>query len=314
MEVEVVVQILTRNNEKTISKTLESLRPLGCGIVVGDLGSSDATFDLCRDFGAEVRNIQWKGSYSEARNVLCYDDRMNFMIEPWEVLVRGHDEILSAEKNSNVTVIRGKSASREIRIWKGLRFRNPVYESLDDEGAGFLPGVAIVAAGWPDRRREAADICLRWRQERPTSAEPWYYSAFSSLSLGDNSGFVSHAERYLALTGKFGPAEVQLSYRMAQVLASEGKFGKASGLALRCLALHPTFAEFWCLFGDMFLKQKKYDKAKSMYVNAMRIGSRRAALDAHPVEIEKYRKYPEAMIKHMEEMDKNTGAIVLRDS
>jgi len=309
----IFVQILTRNNERTISKTLESILPLEPRIIVGDLGSSDSTLDRCREFGAEILRIDWDQNYSSARNSLIREGAMNLMVEPWEILVRGHQEILSSESNSNLTVIRGGTASREIRLWKNLKFKNPVYEFLDDEEALFLPGVAIVASGGPDRRREASDICLKWRQDRPTSADPWYYSAFSSLSLGDQSGFLSHAERYLALSGKFGPAEVQISYRMAQVLASEGKFGKASGLVLNCLAHNPTFAEFWCLFGDMFLKQKKYDKARSMYLNAIHIGTRRAALDAHTIEIDKYKKYPEAMLKSMDEMDKNTGLIVVRE-
>lgn len=308
----ITVQVLTRNNEKTIGKTLRSLEPLEARLVVGDLGSSDATKDICREFGAELRSIGWRFDYSAARNDLMDVSGMNLMVEPWEVLVRGHDEILSSENNSNITVVRGGSASRELRLWKGLSFRNPVYEVVEDDGAGFLEGAALVASGWPDRRLEAAEICLKWREGRPTSAEPWYYSAFTGLSLGRTEDFLSFSEKYLALSGKFGPAEVQVSYRMAQVLASRGQFSKAATHAARCLATNPEFAEFWCLFGDLFFKQKMYEKAKSMYTNAMTIGRRRARHDSHPVEIDKYGRYPEAMMKAMEEMDKNTGVIVPR--
>jgi tetratricopeptide (TPR) repeat protein len=309
----IVIQILTRNNEKTIAKTLESLRPLDANIIIGDLGSSDSTLELCRGYGADIRKLDWGNDYSEARNLLLVEDGLNFMIEPWECLVRGHDEIISSDGNFNVTVVRGGSASREIRIWSDLKFKNPVYEFIDDENAGFLEGVAIVAAGGPDRRKEAKDICLRWRDNRPTSPDPWYYSAFSSLALGQIKDFISFAEKYLVLSNKFGPAEVQISYKMAQVLASEGKFSQAAGLTARCLAMHPTFAEFWCLFGDMFLKQKKYEKARSMYVNAINIGSRRAALDSQPIEIDKYSKYPQSRIRLMDEIDKNTGMIITQD-
>lgn len=305
-----VVQILTRNNEKTIVKTLESLTELEAKVVVGDLGSSDSTLEICRRYGAEIKNITWSGSYSDARNSLVAEGSMNFMIEPWEVLARGHESLLSCSGNFNVNVVRKNSASKEIRIWTGLKFKNPVYESLDDDEAGFLEGVAIVASGGPDRREEARSICSKWRESRPTDADPWYYSAFSSLALGNAEEFVSFAEKYLILAGKFGPSEVQMTYRMAQIMASKKDFARAARLAAKCLALHPTFAEFWCLFGDLFMKQRKYGKARSMYENALTIGSRRPANDSHPVEIDKYKKYPQSMIRIVDEMDKNTGAIV----
>lgn len=305
----ITIQILTRNNEKTIAKTLKSILPLEAKIIVGDLGSSDSTTDICREYGAEVQKIVWNWDYSEARNTLLASGQ-NLMIEPWEILAKGHEEILQTEENSNILIVRGSNASRELRLWNGLKFKNPVYEVLEDERAGFLEEVAIVASGWPDRRKEVADICSKWRETRPTSMEPWYYSAFSHMALGNKKSFLHCAEKYLAISGKFGPAEVQISYKMAQVLASEGQFGKAAGLAGRCLAKHPTFAEFWCLFGDLFLKQKKYDKARSMYLNAMIIGSRRAANDSHPVEIDKYNKYPDRMIRALDEIDENTGTII----
>lgn len=299
------IQILTRDNEGTITRTLESVRSLGARIVVGDLGSVDSTKNICRDFGAEVVEIKWRRDYSAARNSLVADG-MNLMVEPWEYLVKGHDELLGADCNSSVMVMRGKVASRELRVWRGAGFKNPAYEVVAGDEERRLE-VALVAAGWPDRRKELDEICSTWRESRPTSPESWYYSAFSSLALGDKRSFINFAEKYLAMVGTLGPAEVQVYYKMASVMASEGRLDKASGFLTKCLAVYPTFAEFWCMIGDFFMKMGRYDKARSMYMNAMVIGSRRKANEIQPVHIEKYRKYPESMVKKIEEMARHQG-------
>jgi tetratricopeptide (TPR) repeat protein len=261
------------------------------------------------DHGAEINAVRWEMDYSKARNLLLRDG-MNLMIEPWEYLAKGHEEISACEENSNINVIRGMSASKELRIWKGLSFKNPVYETLDGDTDNLLHGVAILSTGGPDRRQEALEICSAWVERRPTSTEPWYYSAFTYLSLGMYEKFMSSAERYLAMSKSFGPAEVQVTYRMSRYLAQKGEMKKAAGCVAKCLARHPTFAEFWCLFGDLFLRQKQYAKARLMYANAMDIGARRSNSDSHPIEIEKYGYYPKKMMDMIDEMDKNTEMIV----
>lgn len=306
----ITVQILTRNNAGTIKKALDSLYSLDARVVVGDIGSSDDTLDICSGYGAEIKKIPWGMDYSKARNVLIDPGGMNMLLEPWEFVAKGHEEINSCSGNSSMTVVRGSSASKEFRIWKGLRFKYPVHEVLDGESVDLLGEAALVAGALPDRREETYKICSAWRESRPTSLEPWYYSAFAALSLGKRDEFLSHAERYMAMTGDFGPPEVQVAYRMAQVLAAKGQSKIAAGWAVRCLAAHPTFAEFWCLLGDLFMGQKQYGKAASMYKNAMAIGCRRRRADSHPVEIDKYGKYPEKMIDYIEGMDKRTEMIV----
>lgn len=303
------VQILAKNNEKTIGKTLESLKELDAKILVGDLGSSDSTSEICSRYGAEVRKIVWRGDYSEARNSLV-SEGMNLMLEPWEVLARGREE-LSRTGNFRVTVVRGSSVSKELRLWGSGRFRNPVYETIDEDSE-YLEGVAIVGSGWPDRRIENHELCGLWRERRPTSPEPWYYSSLSSLALGKLDEFMVFSEKYMAMTEDFGPPETHLAYKMSRVLFGRGSFSKAAGLLSLCLFHNPTMAEFWCLFGDAFYRRKDYVKARSMYRNAIIMGSRRSSSDPAPLEIDKYREHPEKMIAVMDEMDRTTGVIGTR--
>ncbi len=64
-----------------------------------------------------------------------------------------------------------------------------------------------------------------------------------------------------------------------------------------CLAKKPTMAEFWCLLGDVYYDAKDYDKAKEFYENAVILGSRRLKDDGWPMEISKYKEYPQKMIE-----------------
>lgn len=299
------VQILTSNNENTLEKTFASLKNLECSVIVTDLGSTDSTLEICSYFGAEIIKCDHVSDRSEARNLMIQDG-INMMIEPWEYIAKGQKEISECRNNSNVMIVNSNFASKELRIWSGLKFKNPTYEVLEDDSAGFLEGVAIVANEPPDRREENAKICLAWRESRPTNSEAWYYSAFSSLALGEKEEFIKYAQRYLAMTNKFGPAEVQMLYKMAQILASKNDLDRAASLCVRCLATHPTLSEFWCLLGDIFVKKNDFFRAKSMYVNALKIGERRSSYDSHPVMLDKYRKYPIFMIG---EMDKQINIV-----
>lgn len=303
------VQILTRDNEKTLGKTLESIKSLEANVVVGDLGSKDSTLDVCSDHGVRVVRLDWGLDYSVARNSLI-NDGMNLMVEPWETLEGGHREILESNGNFNLTVVKGGVVSKEIRLWKGLRFRNPVYETLDDDSAGYLPESVLVGSDWPDRRRESLEICEGWAEGKPTSREPWYYLAFSHLALGQTDQFLRHSEKYMAMADRFGPAEMQIAYRSAQAMAGRGEYSRAAGMLAWCLFHRPSFSEFWCLAGDMFFLGGDVQKARAMYRNALAVGNRRSASDPCPLELSKCREHPEKMLEYLE---KNNVGIQSRE-
>jgi glycosyltransferase involved in cell wall biosynthesis len=175
------VQILVKNNKGTIENTLKSLSTLNAKIVVGDIGSTDGTVEICLESGADVKKINWGGDYSKARNSLIQDD-MNFYIEPWEVLAKGHEEIALLNQNSRVYVLQNGIASKELRIWKDIQFKNPVYETLVDEESICCPNIIILSENAPDLREEKFSKCEDWIKKRPTSPEPYYYMACSCLA------------------------------------------------------------------------------------------------------------------------------------
>jgi hypothetical protein len=61
------------------------------------------------------------------------------------------------------------------------------------------------------------------------------------------------------------------------------------------LEKNPTMAEFWCLLGDINFELKKYKKAFYFYENAIMLGKLRVNDDDLPIDIIKYKEYPEKM-------------------
>lgn len=302
------VQILTKNNESSIEKTLKSLKDLEFNIIIGDLGSRDKTLEICSKFGAEIIKLNWKEDYSKARNELIREG-FNLYIEPWEILFSGHNIIKNSKDPISFYILQNKIVSKEIRFWKDTKFQNPIYETIVDKKAKCFPEVVVVSNKSPNKRIERIELSKKWLNNKPTNPEPYYYLACSYLANKQLKEFMSVAEQYLIMDRKFSISHVLIYYYMSQVEAHMGKLKEAAEHILTCIGLHPTFAEFWCLLGDIFYKQKKYDKAKEMYDNALILGKRRIKNDEFSIEIVKYEEYPLKMIENIKNLEKETSFI-----
>jgi tetratricopeptide (TPR) repeat protein len=305
----VTVQILTKNNEKTIEKTLNSIEKIDSKIIIGDLGSSDDTLKICYDYDCEIVKLKWENDYSKARNSLIKDG-FNFYIEPWEVLSSGHDLISQIDKSTYVYVINNGIVSKEIRLWEGLRFENPVYETIIDKDAKYNPQIIILSESGIDNSNEKTDLAKKWMNEKPTKSEPFYYLACSFLSKRMYKEFFSYANQYILMENKANASCVMTYYYMAQIELHTGKLQEAARHILTCISICPTLSEFWCLLGDIFYKQQNYEKAKSIYENALIIGKRRSQTDEYPIEIAKYEKYPKFMMNSIEEINEKISFVI----
>ena len=307
------VQVLTLNNGGTIRHCLESVLSLGGRVVVGDLGSEDGTPDMCIGMGADVSRLDSRGDLSALRNSLVAEG-FNMYLEPWEFLVSGHDEIRGLSGDAAFYVVQGGTVSKQVRFWREGRFLNPVFEHLDVTGkVSVCPGVVVMANSAPDRRNEQTAACRRWADVSPTSADPYYYLACCLLAEGRTDEFMGVARKYMIMSGGGGESSLLMNYYMAKVEASKGMFKQASSRTLQCIALRPTFAEFWCLLADMLYARGKYEKAREMYINARIVGSRRRSDDLFPIEVSKYGQYPREMEQKCSELA-GSGFVVAEKS
>lgn len=82
--------IVCKNNEDTIGRTLESVRPLCAEIVALDSGSTDGTLALLERFGARIERVTWRGHIATKQAAL------EACTQPW-VLCIDSDESLEAD-------------------------------------------------------------------------------------------------------------------------------------------------------------------------------------------------------------------------
>ena len=61
--------IITRDEEESIARAIDSVRDLADEVIVVDTGSVDGTVQEARSCGARVYEIRWSGDFSEARNI-----------------------------------------------------------------------------------------------------------------------------------------------------------------------------------------------------------------------------------------------------
>jgi len=298
------IQIITKNSAKTLVRCLDSVSGLADEVVVGDLGSADETEDICRLAGAKFVSVRLEGDMSKIRNSLLREGS-NMFLEPWEFVARGNELIKGMRGPNAFYVVQGGFISKQTRLWDRGAFVNPVFERLSGAGdAKVNPEVVVMSSGEPDNRRSRTESCLAWVRERPTRPDPYYYLACSLLAEGRTDEFMAEATKYLSIERGDADSLLLMNYYMSKAEASKGMFERASKRVMKCLVSSPTFAEFWCLLGDLFYASGKFAKAKEMYENARIIGKMRKSDDMFPIEIAKYKDYPESMEEKCKMMNK----------
>ncbi|CAB1127846.1 conserved protein of unknown function [Candidatus Hydrogenisulfobacillus filiaventi] len=89
--VTVAAALIVHNEEKTLSKVLEAVKPAVDDIVVVDTGSQDATVEIAKAAGARVFSVEWQDDFSAARNAALAQ-----VTSDWVLWVDG-DEVLDSE-------------------------------------------------------------------------------------------------------------------------------------------------------------------------------------------------------------------------
>lgn len=292
------IQILANKNSQTIEDCLKSVVPLDGEIVVIDFDSDEATIEVCEDYGAKIHKATSERDFSKTRNSLL-GKQWNLVIEPYEILVSGHEEIKSLNPASYYgRVIQDDLITKDVRLWYGdqKKFQNPVYESVPSEGSNYCNSLMIYSRGdnldpWIRR-----SILNEWIEKEAANPEPIYYSACWNLSQRNIEDFLKDSERYLFYKPG-GMTEAMTLYYTAIVTMHQKDLQKAIRNIMRCIATNCLMAEFWCLLGDIYGRRNVYEKALEFYKNAIILGSKRQKADLWPIEVSKYQKYPEAMMQ-----------------
>lgn len=269
-------------------------------ILIGDLGCTDETIEICKSYDAEVIRISLNNDLSAARNHLAKqsDTEWNFFIEPWECVLAGHDSVLEhmgSKNNLSVSVLNGDVLTPSTRIWHGTNpmFINPVFERIKGESKH----IEMYFSSGEEDKAMKFELTQRWMERCPLSLDAVYYSACCHLSNKNWDGFLNLADSYLH-QAEIGMASTMIHYYYAMVNCYIKKNHQSAGQhIIFCLAKKPEMAEFWCLLADIYYAVKDYERARTFYENGMFIGEKRLKNDGWPLEVSKYKEYPIKMIE-----------------
>jgi glycosyltransferase involved in cell wall biosynthesis len=68
-QVKLSLVMIVKNEESALPECLESVKGLVDEMIIVDTGSTDRTVEIAEQYGAQVIDFPWTGSFSEARNV-----------------------------------------------------------------------------------------------------------------------------------------------------------------------------------------------------------------------------------------------------
>ena len=268
------------------------------------MGSTDNTkeicFKTCKSLDLDFYELKTQDR-SEARNKLVQmtpDSDSYFWIEPWEILAQGHASLSKFNKKTGyVSILQNQILTHDIRIWeKSTKFVNPVFETLNIDQAEDTP--ILIYSNGNINYEDTMENIIKWKSEQPFSPKPYYYQSCLLLSKGKYEEFLSVADHYMFIEkiSSMSLIMTRYYYAMVQIMHKRSYKPALQNLNL-CLCERPLMAEFWCLMADVYYHLfHKFKDAKEFYENAIMLGAKRLKTDKWPMDISKYRSYPQKMI------------------
>ena len=83
--------MLTKNEEKTLAKAINSVKPVVDEIIVVDTGSTDKTKEIAKKFTKKIYDFEWNDNFADARNF-----SISKATKDW-ILILDADEIIKNE-------------------------------------------------------------------------------------------------------------------------------------------------------------------------------------------------------------------------
>ena len=272
--------MIVRDEEQTLPQCLAAVAGVVDEIVVVDTGSTDATIEIARSFGAHVIEREWTGSFADARNVSFAAAAGDWLmyLDADEVLVHEDRELLRSLTGrtwreafyfaqTSYTGARedgGAVAHDVLRVFRNreeYRFEGRLHEQVAHRLPGYLPerietsGVRIEHYGYlgvvrEARRKSERNIELLRLQQAEGPATPFLHFNLGCehAAAGDRPAALGEFERAWTMleaaadkdSYKFAPA---LLNRLVKALRVCGRPRQALTRAQQGLELFPGFTD-----------------------------------------------------------------------
>jgi glycosyltransferase involved in cell wall biosynthesis len=284
------VAMIVRNEARSITRCLESVRPWVDRMVVLDTGSRDNTRELARAAGADVYEMAWPGSFAQARNrsLELADADWNLIIDADEWIESGGENLRpwcqtpnrlgSVCVHSACMMSRGRDGEKvpsETLNWitrvipRGARFERRVHEQV----ASTLPRTRIDIHlghdGYLDeqmvtKKGRNRKLLLLDLKERPGDPYILYQLGKESESRQDYKKACQFYRQSLATSHDRANWKHSLVIRYLFCLGQCGEFSTAFAYIQENMARWEGSPDFFYMVGNLALDQAKADQANAL--------------------------------------------------
>jgi len=283
--------MIVKNEEQTLARCLESVRPAVDEIVIADTGSSDRTLEIARQFTPRVWEIAWENDFAKARNFTyaCASTDYQLWLDADDVLPPTELEKLlhlketlppqtdmvtmpyhthfDADGLPLLTMRRERLTRRE----NGYRWMDPVHECIPLQGRVYHSDVMVLRQKPPQstpntRNLEIYEARVR-RGVRLTPRQSYYYAR----ELHEHGQHAQAAERFLQyINGGQGWPEDNIAacFYLAACYTALGARERALEILLRSFSFGPPRAEICCELGYYYRDRRDLPRAVEWFTFA----------------------------------------------
>jgi len=278
--------MIVKNEEKMLSRCLESIKDYVDEIVIVDTGSTDGTVEIAESYGANVYHHPWDDNFSKHRN-----QSIDYAGSDWIFIIDADEELMpgSGEEIQRATQVdkdvdsifirvecdfdegRGTSMHNSIRLFRNnncIRYKGRVHNAIDGEqNPKYAPKASIFHYGYnlgPEvavkKFKRTSELLKLDIADDPSDPRPHHYLGLSYLSacMFELAAKESEIAIELYKNNELINSEALKSYFVAAMAyINLAKFEKAESLANEALKIYPKHLDSHFALSWVYLEKKE---------------------------------------------------------
>lgn len=299
----ITLNAIVKNEAETLPTMLRSVKDWVDEIVIVDTGSTEATVDIAKNFGAQVEHFEWCDNFAAARN-----HALSFVRTPWTLWADADDLILNPECLPAITEQARKkrinalwstylqdSQTQQRRLqlfktkdyqWEGFVHESPIPRRHSTALSDFT-GLRVLHRKPAGRTLDSALRYLHILLEKDPNnflgiAESYRFLAVHPESPEKQGEYKTLAEKYYWEAANYPnvnePTRYMALFQCAKLqleMAEESKniewFKLAYKTAQLCYKINPHRAEGVVICGQIAQAMGNPEHAKEFYTEALRL-------------------------------------------
>jgi len=301
--------MIVKNEEKNISRCLDSVKHIVDEIIIVDTGSTDRTKEICQSYGVRLYDFQWNGSFADARNYgleratgdwilwLDADEEVDkedacklrdiLYLDDYDLisihLINYYGDHIDKDQVFNI------AHHRLFRNDIGFKFFNKIHEALDvlkilpkeedQKRIGMVP-IKVHHYGYMDnqvkeKQKYKRNLEMLEQELNQEDYSPWvhYHIASEHYRAGDYQKAFEQVNASIlkfVLEGYTPPA---LLYKLKySAMISLGSFEGAWPGIQKAVEMYPDYVDLRFFMGVILYYKERYEEALAAFEQCIELG------------------------------------------